>query len=107
MALEFSGKYVRLYSGLFNRGAFGYQIRYYDERKKRKTKMVPEGVLPLEYAQDMDRKIGVMGAQHVEPKRKFKDLIGKYIDDLDAQLLRQKLMQSMVRKYRWGRIRKL
>ena len=50
MALEFSGKYVRLYSGLFNRGAFGYQIRYYDERKKRKTKIVPEGVLPLEYA---------------------------------------------------------
>lgn len=90
MALEFAGKYVRLYSGLFNRGSFGYQVRYYDERQKRKTKMVPDGVMPLEYAQDLDRKIGLMGVQHVQSKRKFKDLLPKYIDDLDEQLQRHK-----------------
>lgn len=90
MALEFSGKYVLLYSGLFNLGSFGYQVCYYDERQKWKSKIVPDGVLPLESPQDLDIKIGLMAAQHIEPKRKFKVSLGKYIDYLDEQILRQK-----------------
>ena len=73
---------------------------YYDHTKKWVKKSVPVDAIPQQYAEELDRKICVTGAQHVQSKRKFKDLLGEYIDDLDEDLLRQKTNARYGKKHR-------